>query len=59
MSMTANPGNRLDWATTGWKFQAPAAGSGVLQFDFGCTNAALHEIYLDNIRVTAFGGNAY
>lgn len=59
MSMTANPGNSLDWATTGWKFQAQAAGTGVLQFDFGCTNAALHEIYLDNIGVTAFVGSAY
>ncbi len=47
------------WATTGWKFQAPSGGSGVLGFVFGCSLGGLHLIYLDDVRVGVWSGNAY
>ena len=48
------------WATTGWKFQAPAGANGALGFVFGCgAGGGLHLVYLDNVRVAGLIGNAY
>lgn len=60
--MTVAKGQVGGWATTGWKFQAPVgvgSGSGVLGFVFGCSGAGLHLIYLDDVRVGSWSGNAY
>ena len=57
--MTVPQGQIGGWATAGWKFQAPVAGSGVLGFVFGCRQGGLHLIYLDNVRVGFLSGNAY
>ena len=57
--MTVAKGQVGGWATTGWNFQAPSAGSAVLGFVFACSLGGLHLIYLDDVRVAVLNGNAY
>ena len=60
--MAVAQGQLGGWATTEWKFQAPAvggSGSAALGFVFGCSQGGLHLIYLDDVRVAVWKGDAY